>query len=438
MAFIEYTGINQIVESTNPRASLLDLSIENKIAHLHECGGSGRCTTCRVRVVEGLKNLSPRTTLEHAIAAKRRWDPSIRLACQTFPKGDITIQRLVWSSAEVSKLQLETVPDGVGEERDIAILFCDMRNFTSITAKNLTFDMAHMLNRFFTILGDPILMNNGIIYQYVGDEIIGLFGTGGGTKEKNCIDAVRAGLGMIYAVERLNRIELKDFDVEFKVGIGIHFGQAYLGHIGHPKHKQFCVLGDPVNITSRIQGQTRSTNTNLLISKDLHSHIPSDTLQVGKTPIVNLKGKEEAFQLLEVRGFSKVDVHLEVQATLDYLLQNELDFATKFYDKVFRVAPHLRRLFKSNMTDQARLLTHMLSGIVYSLSRPEYLQLGLRKLGKDHVQYGVTKDLYPVVQKILLETIAEELGDRYSDTVRDAWEIAIGLVIEIMSTWDEA
>ena len=438
MSQIAYAGINRVVETPDIRSNLLEISIQNQIPHLHECGGNGQCTTCRVRVLEGMKNLSPRSSLENSIAQLRRWDPSIRLACQTFAKGDATIQRLVWSSAEVSKLQMETVQDGVGEERPVTILFCDMRDFTSITARNLAFDMAHMLNRFFTILGDPILMNNGIIYQYVGDEIIGLFGTGGGSEEKNCLDAVRAGLGMIYAVERLNRLELKDFDVTFRIGIGIHHGQAYLGHIGHPKHKQFCVLGDPVNIASRIQGQTKTTDTSLLISKEIYDHLPPNTLKIGKRPKVALKGKEDQFELLEVKGFQKVDIHLEVQATLDYLLQNEAEFAEKFYGKVFAVAPHLRKLFKGNMANQGRLLTHMLGGIVYSLSRPEYLQLGLRKLGKDHVKYGVTKDLYPIVKDLLLETIEEELGDLYHKEVKEAWEVAIGLVVEVMSTWDEA
>ena len=158
---------------------------------------------------------------------KRNWDPSIRLACQARARGEVAIQRLVWTSAEISQLQLETIPVGQGEERPLAFLFCDLRNFTKLAENHPNFDLAHMLNRLFTILGDPILMNNGIIYQYAGDEIIGLFGTGGGQEDKVCYDAIRAGLGMLYAVERLNKIELKDFSAEFQIGVGIHFGKAF-------------------------------------------------------------------------------------------------------------------------------------------------------------------------------------------------------------------
>ena len=110
------------------------------------------------------------------MAHYRRWDPTIRLACQCSVKeeGHVQIQRLIWSMGEVNKLQIETVPEGDAEERNISILFCDLRNFTRISTENSSFDIAHMLNRFYTMIGEPILMNNGIIYQYVGDQIVGV------------------------------------------------------------------------------------------------------------------------------------------------------------------------------------------------------------------------------------------------------------------------
>ena len=129
---VTYIGINQQVEFMDPDATLLDCSIKNQIPHMHECGGIGQCTTCRIRIIDGLQNITPRTRMERETAQLRKWDPSIRLACQCYVKGDITIQRLVWNSAEINKLQLETLPEGTAEERAIAILFCDIRGFTKI------------------------------------------------------------------------------------------------------------------------------------------------------------------------------------------------------------------------------------------------------------------------------------------------------------------
>ncbi|MEZ4942962.1 MAG: adenylate/guanylate cyclase domain-containing protein [Saprospiraceae bacterium] len=435
MANILYTGINQLAESDDPDSSLLDISLQHKIPHLHECGGNGRCTTCRIRIIEGHQNLSPRTALERDTAHLRKWDPSIRLACQCYPKGDVSIQRLVWASAEVNKLQLETIPEGEAEVRSIATLFCDMRDFTRLTSQNLPFDLAHMINRFYTVLGDPILMNNGIIYQYVGDEIIGIFGTSGGSREKNCHDAVRAALGMQYAIERLNAFELKDFDTKFRVGIGINFGKAFIGHLGHPKHRQFTVLGDPINMASRIQGCTKEADATILISKSILKSLPEETVDIGKVIRKQLAGKDFESELYEVKGFLKTDMNLELQSSLDLILKNEEQFAERFYEKVFTRAPGVRALFKNDMTAQGRLLTHMLGGIVYSLSRPEFLVMGLKALGKSHERYGVRPEYYPVVKEVLLETIREEMGDLYTDRLEEAWGQALDFITEQMTNW---
>lgn len=431
---ITYSAINRQVVFNSNSNTLLDISIKNKIPHLHECGGNGFCTTCRVRVLDGIHNLSPKTEFENTSCHARKWDPSIRLACQARPKGDVTLQRLIWSSGEVNNLQKELVPNGRAEERPIAILFCDLRNFTNLSSHNLNFDIAYMLNKFYTALGEPILMNNGVIYQYVGDEIVGVFGTTGGTARKNCEDAIRAALGMQYALESLNRSDLKDIDIKLKSGIGLNFGTAFLGHLGHPTHKQFSVIGDPVNVASRIQNETKATDTEILISDTVLENVNKDTIVIGRKFYNKLAGKEDALNLFELKGFKAMDLQLELQASMNLMLEDEVGFAIIFYDKVFTLAPSVRALFRNNMTDQGRLLTHMLGGIVYSLSRPEHLKKGLAKLGQSHVDYGVKAEYYPVVKQAMLETIDEVLGERKSSQTIAAWNEALDFVIDTMRT----
>jgi class 3 adenylate cyclase/hemoglobin-like flavoprotein len=432
MPIVTYTGINQQVEFNEPDMTLLECSIINKIPHLHECGGNGRCTTCRIRVTEGHKNLSPKTMVEQQAASFRRWDPSIRLACQCYVKGDVSIQRLVWTSAEINKLQLETVPEGDAEERAIAILFCDMRDFTRIATSQLAFDTAHMLNRFYTVLGEPILMNNGIIYQYVGDEIIGIFGVSGGTRQKNCKDAIRAALGMQYAIRRLNHFELVDFETDVKIGIGINFGRAFIGYLGHPNHKQFAVIGDPVNTASRIQAFTKETESNILISDQVLKSLTEDELNTGKTFSEKLRGHEHETTFHELLGFKNLDIQLELQSSLEHLLRNEDEFAAEFYRRIFEKSPEIRTLFKSNMVAQGRLLTHMLGGIIYTMSRPEFMQLGLKELGRNHARYGVKPEHYPIVLESLLETIQLQLGDIWNENLSVAWTQALTMITSEM------
>lgn len=429
---ITYAGINKAVEFKKDCGSLLDISIENQISHLHECGGQGVCTTCRVRIIDGTQNLSPKTESEKASYAARKWDPSIRLACQARPKSHVVMQRLIWSSGEVNQLQKELAPEGKAEERPIAIIFCDLRNFTNLSAQSQNFDIAFMLNKFYTALGEPILMNNGVIYQYIGDKIVGVFGTTGGSAEKNCQDAIRAALGMKYALDMLNRTDLKDLDLKLKSGIGINFGSAYIGHLGHPTHRVFSVIGDPMNVASRIQGETKKTETAILISDSVYENVNKNSIVIGQTFFNEVDGKDDPLMLLELKGFKDMDLQLELQASLNTILKDEDEFSTIFYEKVFELAPEVKALFRINMTDQGRLLTHMLGGIVYSLSIPNHLKTGLARLGASHTAYGVKPEYYPIVKQAMIETIDEVLGENRTDKTMAAWSSALDFVIDTM------
>ncbi len=79
--------------------------------------------------------------------------------------------------------------------------------------------------------------------------------------KQSCLAAVRAGIGMIEALERLNPELERDFDTELAMGIGIHFGPTIVGRVGHPSHQQFAVIGDTVNVASRIQAANKTLGT---------------------------------------------------------------------------------------------------------------------------------------------------------------------------------
>jgi quinoprotein glucose dehydrogenase len=178
---------------------------------------------------------------------------------------------MVWANPDsishcssASQLQLETIPEGVGQERDLALLICDMRGFTPFVESHTAFDVVHILNRMFDSLGEAILINGGAIYQYVGDEISGRFGLDGGSPETVCRAAIRSALGMIDALESLNTSLESEFGIKLSVGIGVHFGPVIVGRVGHPIQRDFSVLGDSINVASRIQGMNKQFWTRVL------------------------------------------------------------------------------------------------------------------------------------------------------------------------------
>lgn len=422
---------NTIISIDGPR-TILDVSTMNRIPHLHECGGRGMCTTCRVRILEGIENLSEPSQAEKRQLKNRNWDDYTRLACQTVVKGDVTIRRSLKTSAEVSQLQLESLPEGMGKEMNLAILFCDLRNFTQLVESSLAFDVVHIMNRLFGVLGDSILLNSGVIYQYVGDEIVGLFGLGSEDSKGFCTNAIRAGSGMLGVLERLNQDLEVQFDKKLSIGVGIHFGTVIAGRIGHPTDRRFAVLGDAVNVASRIQGMNKELGTELLISYDIFEKIDKDLLKIGLRREMLLKGKSDKIQILEVKGFSEPDMRLIVQSTWEEMKQKEYKFGELLYAKLFEIAPHLTKMFSGDMASQSRMLAQMLDTIIYSTSRPEHLTLGLFTLGKKHDDYGVKDEHYELIKKALMNTLQDVLNDQFDDNTQLAWSSIIDLIISTM------
>ena len=109
-------------------------------------------------------------------------------------------------------------------------------------------------------------------------------------------------------------INITDMNTKFKMGIGIHFGRAYVGHLGHPKHRQFAVVGDPVNVASRIQGHTKTSGTQILLSDKVYQILTSRLLKTGQQFEVQLDGLPQKSLLHELVGFQDLDINLELQS----------------------------------------------------------------------------------------------------------------------------
>ena len=431
MTTIVYVGEDKALPVADPAMTILDVSIAHKIPHVRACGGHGRCTTCRVRICDGIQNVSARTPREVEVAGALRWDGFTRLACQTRVSGDVALERLVRSPADMSCLQVEEASVAPPQERTLAILFSDIRNFTPFVEAHLAYDVVHILNRFFKAVGDAILINNGVIYQYVGDQIVGLFGVGGDPPEKSCLDTIRAGLGMRAALNDLNAQLSDEFGTTLDSGIGAHFGPLIVGMMGHPDHRQFTVVGDAINVASRIEDANKTLGTRFLMSEALFSQVPQAPVKVRRTQAV-LKGKHGAFQLVEVIGFAAPDAALLVQSTIGVLMQHQKRFTQDLYRHLFALAPSAERLFHGDMESQGQMLAHMMQFLVHAMSRPEIMTLGLRDLGRRHDGYGVAADYYPAFRQAFLESARGVLGERHTPQVEKAWADTIDMIIASM------
>lgn len=414
--------------------TLLDASIHHRIPHLHQCGGRGRCTTCRVQILDGLTHLSLPTPQEQSVAARRGWDEFTRLACQAKVEGDVLVRRLLANSQDIIVLDLEELHGGnagEGKELDLAILVSDIRDFTTYSEQNLPYDIVHMLNRYFTAAAEPVLNNNGFIDKYIGDGILAAFGTRDESPQTACRNAVRAALGMLEAAKRLAPTLESEFNVPLHIGIGIHFGTVILGRIGHPGKRQITVIGDTVNTASRVEALTKELRVSLLVTDRVAKQLP-DTLKLGMPIESRLKGKTGVHVVYPCEGFTEPDTIFLVQSSFDRLVPRTIEFGDRFYANLFAAHPEMRSLFRNDLAAQTKMLMSILGSSVKGLNRMPEIAGGLRSLGERHGEYGVSRADYEKVLLVLVETLREFLGDAFTPEVHHAWRTVYGMIAETM------
>jgi adenylate cyclase len=297
MALIEYQNDGEFDEK-DLNLTLLEMSLKHGIPHMHVCGGTARCSTCRVMVLEHPENVLPRNGLEQRLVARKGLEDNIRLACQTRVTGPVKLRRLALDDQDAD-LAIAVPQETSGREARIAVMFSDIRDFTVFSERHLPYDTIHILNRYFYQMGEAILHNNGYIDKYMGDGIMALFGVDNNNPEQNCYNAVNAGLEMLYELDKLNSYLRKAFECDFKIGIGIHFGEVILGELGHPDRRSITVIGDVVNTASRIESSTKTYGIPLLISDSVRYQL-RDRIDTGKIIDAALKGKTGMHKLYEV------------------------------------------------------------------------------------------------------------------------------------------
>jgi class 3 adenylate cyclase len=218
----------------------------------------------------------------------------------------VVIRRLLEKAQDIVVLDLDEIAGGTageGKELDLAVLFSDIRDFTTLSEQSLPHDVVHMLNRYFTAAAEPVLNNNGFIDKYIGDGILAVFGTRDESPGTACRNAVRAALGMVEAVGRLGPTFEREFNMPLRIGIGIHFGTVILGRVGHPGKRQITVIGDTVNAASRIESMTKPLGVPILLSDSVVAQIPGASLRLGPPTEAPLKGKAAPTVVYPCQGF---------------------------------------------------------------------------------------------------------------------------------------
>ena len=189
-----------------------------------------------------------------------------------------------------------------GEEREVTVLFSDVRNFTTMCEALAPQEMLGILNRYFTRMSAIVEANGGIVDKYVGDAIMALFGAPLANPD-DADHAMKTALEMCKAVDELNRQWQVSGRPTINLGVGINTGVVVAGNMGSQTRLNYTVIGDGVNLASRLQGLTRQPDyaTRIIISRTTLSKAKSryQTRRLGE---VAVKGKQKATEIYALLG----------------------------------------------------------------------------------------------------------------------------------------
>jgi adenylate cyclase len=181
-----------------------------------------------------------------------------------------------------------------GREEEVAILFSDVAGFTPLSERLPPYDVIHLLNRWFMQAGADIEAAGGRIDNYMGDGLLAVF------RGVDCaLGAVRAALAMQRSADALSEYTERLYARPFGVRVGVHHGCVVIGDLGAAHNRRETVIGDAVNVASRIEAANKQAGTRVLVSESVIARV-QDAVETGCTHDLALKGKTGTFVLHEI------------------------------------------------------------------------------------------------------------------------------------------
>lgn len=268
--------------------TVLEASRVGGIPHYSVCGGKGQCSTCRVQILSEYQDLPPPDKMEQTTLKRINAAPDVRLACQLRPTHDLTVVPLLVPATETA-LPANTQETSPGRERDITVLFCDIRSFTALTEQRLPFDIVFLLNRYFALVGNAVEKAGGRVDKFIGDGAMALFGIGT-SQEYGCRQALSAAAAIIRDLDKLSRELSDELSAPLRIAIGIHTGPAVVGTLGYGRVRSLTAIGDTVNVASRLESVAKEFDAAIVISEPVATLSGADTA-VAESREINVRGR---------------------------------------------------------------------------------------------------------------------------------------------------
>ena len=275
--------------------SVLEASRAHGIDHLSLCGGRARCSTCRVRVQAPEGALPPPRRDERLTLQRVHAPPDVRLACQLRPRADITVTPLFQAAGSGGSASASRA----GQEREVAVLFVDLRRWSGLAERQWPFDLAWVLDQYFARVGAAVRDSGGLANQFIGDSVMALFGLETDLPTA-CRQAVQAAALIEQRMESWSDTFQAQFGQPLDFGMGLHAGRAAVGRVGYEDTTTFTAVGEVVNTASRLQDYSKVAEARLVLSLDA-ARLAGVAQALGTPVQVQVRGRSQPLDVLHVR-----------------------------------------------------------------------------------------------------------------------------------------
>jgi adenylate cyclase len=316
LAVLSYNQAVQIANSSQPEALLAKLlRLELFLAIVGALEAAVLAQTLGASLIEPLETLGKRMDtvqdgdLEHRLEVTSN-DELGRLAegfnamVDGLRREDV-IRRLfsLYVTPQVAEHAIEHGVELGGQMTDATILFADIRGFTSMTERLEPDALIALLNRYFDAMSDVVIEHGGLVNKFGGDSLLAVFGTPLNPAADHARRAIQTAGMLLRALETFNQDQVRRREPSLRIGVGVATGQILAGNVGSSERLECTVIGDAVNLASRLDSMTKELDAAVLISEATAAAAQSPELlrPVGQVPV---RGKREPVQVYTLQNLT--------------------------------------------------------------------------------------------------------------------------------------
>ncbi|MEN8444270.1 MAG: adenylate/guanylate cyclase domain-containing protein, partial [Cyanobacteria bacterium J06555_13] len=207
----------------------------------------------------------------------------------------------------------------VGERKDVTVLFSDIRGYTTLTEKLEAAQVVSMLNEYFETMVESVFHCEGTLDKFIGDALMAVFGAPL-PLDNHAWSAVRSALDMRRRLVVFNADRLKKGQPELKIGIGLSSGEVVSGNIGSQRKMEYTVIGDGVNLSSRLESITKQYGCDIVLSEHTYE-LCKERVWVRELDLIRVKGKLEPVKIYELIGDRTQPLPIKTKTFLDLYTQ---------------------------------------------------------------------------------------------------------------------